>query len=131
MAKPTAASEMMRGTSSKECPSSTPHPIITWELAASDDGDGAAMTRRKACPGARSSFFINFCNIRGLLSNIPFVEHHLSSSKPHLLFLTETQMLKCADSKPYSITSIFSQRRLLRICAQRCYLLSCLSFGVS
>ena len=105
MAKPTAASEMLRGAASKECPSSTPHPIITWELAASDDGDGAAMTRRPACPGARSSFFINFCNIRGLFTNFPFVEHHLSSSKPHLLFLTETQLLECADSKPYSVTS--------------------------
>ena len=93
MAKPTAASEMLRGAASKECPSTTPHPIITWELAASDDGDGAAMTRRPACPGARSSFFINFCNIRGLFTNFPFVEHHLSSSKPHLLFLTETRCL--------------------------------------
>ncbi|KAL7647126.1 UNVERIFIED_CONTAM: hypothetical protein RMT77_002384 [Armadillidium vulgare] len=106
MAKFTAASEMLRGAASKECPlTSTPHPIITWELAASDDGDGAAMTRRPACPDARSSFFINFCNIRGLFTNFPFVEHHLSSSKPHLLFLTETQVLECADSKPYSVTS--------------------------
>ncbi|KAL7636546.1 UNVERIFIED_CONTAM: hypothetical protein RMT77_013321 [Armadillidium vulgare] len=107
MGKPTAASEMLRGAASKECPSSTPHPLITWELADSDDGDGAAMTRRPACPGARSSFFINFCNIRGLFTNFPFVEHHLSSSKPHLLFLTETQLLECADSKPYSVTSYY------------------------
>ncbi|KAL7630113.1 UNVERIFIED_CONTAM: hypothetical protein RMT77_019752 [Armadillidium vulgare] len=78
MAKPTAASEMLRGAASKECPSSTPHPIITWELAASDDGDGAAMTRRPACPGARSSLFINFYNIRGPFTDFPFVEHHLS-----------------------------------------------------
>ncbi|MPC37643.1 hypothetical protein E2C01_031130 [Portunus trituberculatus] len=31
-------------------------------------------------------FFINFCNIRGLGSNFQSVEHHLSSTKPHLLF---------------------------------------------
>src|ERR1700755_142143 len=106
MAKFTAASEILRGAASKECPSTfTPHLIITWELAASDDGEGAAMTRRPACPGARSSFFINFCNIHGLFANFPFVEHHLSSSKPHLLFLTETQVLECADSKPYFVTS--------------------------
>ena len=106
MAKLTVASEVLRGAASKECPStSTPHPIITCELTASDDGDGAAMTRCSACPGARSSFFINFCNIRSLYSNFPFVEHHLSSSKPHLLFLTETQVLECADSKSYSVTS--------------------------
>src|ERR1700755_785008 len=98
MTKFTAASEMLRRAAFKECPStSTPHPIITWELAASDDGDGAAMTWRPACPGARSSFFINFCNIRGLFSNFPVVEHHLSSPKSHLLFLTETLVLECAD----------------------------------
>ncbi|MPC53492.1 hypothetical protein E2C01_047386 [Portunus trituberculatus] len=37
-------------------------------------------------------FYINFCNIRGLRSNFQSVEHHLSSTKPHLLFLTETQL---------------------------------------
>ena len=64
MAKFTAASEMLRGAASKECPStSTPHPIITWELAAAVDGDGAAKNPRSACPSARSSFFVNFCNI--------------------------------------------------------------------
>ena len=82
-----------------------PSPHHHLGLAASDDGDGAAMTRRPSCPGARSSFFINFCNIRSLFTNFPFVEHHLSSFKPHLLFLTETQLLECADSKPYSVTS--------------------------
>ncbi|MPC23839.1 hypothetical protein E2C01_016906 [Portunus trituberculatus] len=37
-------------------------------------------------------FFINFCNIRRLRFNFQSVEHHLSSTKPHLLFLTETQL---------------------------------------
>ncbi|KAL7640504.1 UNVERIFIED_CONTAM: hypothetical protein RMT77_008779 [Armadillidium vulgare] len=105
MAKHTTASEMLRGAASKECPSSTPSPITTWELVASGDRVGATKTSTPTCPGARSSFFINFCNIRGLFTNFPFVEHHLSSSRPHLLFLTETQVSECSDSGPYSVSS--------------------------
>ncbi|MPC74636.1 hypothetical protein E2C01_069004 [Portunus trituberculatus] len=41
--------------------------------------------------------FINFCNISGLRSNFQSVEHHLSSTKPHLLFLTKTQMSEGND----------------------------------
>ena len=52
-------------------------------------------------------FYLNFCNIRGLNSNFPSVEHHLSSSKPHLLFLTETQLSVGTDSKPFSVPSYF------------------------
>ena len=37
-----------------------------------------------------NTFTLDFCNIRGLTSNFQSVEHHLSSTKPHLLFLTET-----------------------------------------
>ena len=39
-----------------------------------------------------SSFTVNFCNIRGLRSNLPSVEHHLSSHLPNLLLLSETQV---------------------------------------
>ena len=35
------------------------------------------------------------------------MEHHLSSSKPHLLFLTETQLSEATDSKPFSVPSYF------------------------
>ncbi|KAL7641293.1 UNVERIFIED_CONTAM: hypothetical protein RMT77_008431 [Armadillidium vulgare] len=105
MAKLKSASENPRGADSKYSPSSTPSPITTWELVASGDGVGATMTSMPACPGARSSFFINFCNIRGLFPNLHFVEHHLSSSRPHLLFLTETQVSECSDSKPYTVSS--------------------------
>src|ERR1700755_643843 len=105
MAKRKSASENSRGADSKHSPSSTPSPITTWELVASGDGVGATKTSMPACPDARSSFFINFCNIRGLFTNFPFVEHHLSSSRPHLLFLTETQVFECSDSKPYSVSS--------------------------
>src|SRR6201990_1347100 len=105
MANRKSASENPRGADSKHSPSSTPSSLTTWKLVASGDGVGATKTSLPICPGERSCFFINFCNIRGLLSNLPFVEHHLSSSRPHLLFLTETQVLECADSKPYSVTS--------------------------
>ncbi|MPC68646.1 hypothetical protein E2C01_062849 [Portunus trituberculatus] len=52
-------------------------------------------------------FFINFCNIRGLTSNFHSVEHHLSSTKPHLLFLTETQLSEATDISPFSVPSYF------------------------
>ena len=52
-------------------------------------------------------FFINFCNIRGLRSNFNSVEHHLSSTKPHLLFLTETQVSGNTDSNLYSVPSYY------------------------
>src|ERR1700755_2927481 len=105
MAKRKSASENPRGADSKHSPSSTPSPITTWELVASGDGFGATKTSMPTCPGAWSSFFINFCNIRGLFTNFHFVEHHLSSSRPHFLFLTETQVSECSDSKPYSVSS--------------------------
>ncbi|MPC56606.1 hypothetical protein E2C01_050570 [Portunus trituberculatus] len=37
-------------------------------------------------------FYINFCNIHGLRSNFQYVEHHLSSTKPHLLFHTKVHL---------------------------------------
>ena len=53
------------------------------------------------------NFSLDFCNIRGLRSNFQSVEHHLSSTKPHVLFLTETQLSVTTDSKPFSIPSYF------------------------
>ena len=62
----------------------------------------------RRCPDNSSNLFcINFCNIRGLRSNFESVEHHLSSSKPHLLFLTETQVSEATDSNLFSIPSYF------------------------
>ncbi|MPC48072.1 hypothetical protein E2C01_041837 [Portunus trituberculatus] len=52
-------------------------------------------------------FYINFCIIRGLRSNFRSVEHHLSSTKPHLLFLTETQLSEATDSGLFSVPSYF------------------------
>ncbi|MPD06363.1 hypothetical protein E2C01_102171 [Portunus trituberculatus] len=51
-------------------------------------------------------FYINFFNIRSLRSNFQSVEHHLSSTKPHLFF-TETQLSEAADSSPISASSYF------------------------
>ncbi|MPC97664.1 hypothetical protein E2C01_092988 [Portunus trituberculatus] len=51
--------------------------------------------------------YINFCNIRSLRSNFQSVEHHLSSTKPHLLFLTEIQLSEATDSSPFSVPSYF------------------------
>ncbi|MPC14154.1 hypothetical protein E2C01_006910 [Portunus trituberculatus] len=34
-------------------------------------------------------------------------EHHLSSTKPHLLFLTETQLSEATDSSPFFVRSYF------------------------
>ncbi|MPC48947.1 hypothetical protein E2C01_042734 [Portunus trituberculatus] len=52
-------------------------------------------------------FYINFCNIRGLRSNFQSVEHHLFSTKPHLLFLTKTQLSEATYSSAYSVPSCF------------------------
>ena len=61
-----------------------------------------------ACLDTSQLFYLNFCNIRGLSSNFQSVEHHLLSAKPHLLFLTETQVSEHTDSIPYSVSLIFS-----------------------
>ena len=49
-------------------------------------------------------FSINFCNIRGLSSNFQSVEHHLISSAPNLLFLTETQVSRDISPDPFSVS---------------------------
>ncbi|MPC31624.1 hypothetical protein E2C01_024919 [Portunus trituberculatus] len=52
-------------------------------------------------------FFINFFNIRDLRYHFQSVEHHLFSTKSHLLFLTETQLSEAMDSSPFSVPSYF------------------------
>ena len=55
-------------------------------------------------------FKLNFCNIRGLSTNLNSVHQHLQTYKPHLLFLSETQIspppndvhLKCPGYTLYS-----------------------------
>ena len=54
-----------------------------------------------------NSFLIDFCNIRGLRSNFQSVEHHLSCTKPHLLFLSERQLSIATASNPFSVPFYF------------------------
>ena len=77
----------------QDCTSGTPHTCEEFGQA-----------RYPECPDTPLTFLsINFCNIRGLRSNFPSVEHHLSSTKPHLRFLTETQVCEATDSSPFSV----------------------------
>src|ERR1044072_4111202 len=103
MASNLVALQNPRGVDPKDSPSSTSTPITTWELVASGDGVGATRNLQPAVHDARSIFFINFCNIHGLHYNFHFLEHHLSSSRHRLLFLTETLLFERSDSKPYSV----------------------------
>ncbi|MPC48610.1 hypothetical protein E2C01_042389 [Portunus trituberculatus] len=81
----------------------------------SPSGDGTKNVPRSdafldndpKCLDTFKFFYINFCNIRGLRSNFQFVEHHLSSTEPHLLFLSETQLSEATDSSPLSVPSYF------------------------
>lgn len=45
-----------------------------------------------------STLAVDFCNIRGLHTNLNAVHHHLETAKPALLFLTETQISSPADT---------------------------------
>ncbi|CAH0397242.1 unnamed protein product [Chilo suppressalis] len=49
-------------------------------------------------PTPSALFEVEFCNIRGLHSNLNAVHHHLETARPALLFLTETQILPPADT---------------------------------
>ena len=40
----------------------------------------------------------DFCNIRGLDSNLNVVHHHLETARLALLFLTETQIARPSDT---------------------------------
>ncbi|XP_063889700.1 uncharacterized protein LOC135116266 [Scylla paramamosain] len=82
----------------------------------SPSGEGTINVPRSDCLSVKDPkcldtplnfFFINFCNIRSQRSNFQSVEHHLSSSKPHLLFLTETQVSEATDSSSFSVPSYF------------------------
>ena len=57
--------------------------------------------------GASTSdfFTLDFCNIRGLRSNFSAVEHHLASSSPDLLFLSETQLSANVSSDLFKINN--------------------------
>ena len=90
--------------------------VIKKSISESPAGGGTTSTPASDGPTGDDSgsldtsqnlFYVNFCNIRGLRSNFQSVEHHLSSAKPHLLFLTETQVSEATDSSPYSVPSYY------------------------
>ena len=82
----------------------------------SPSGEGTTNVSRSDCSSAddlgclnisSNIFTLDFCNIRVLRFNLQSVEHHLSSTKPHLLFLTETELSVTIDSNPFSVPSYF------------------------
>ncbi len=84
--------------SESSCGEGTRH-FLRSESTLDSDSEG--------CLGNFSNLLsVNFCNIRGLRFNFHSVEHHISSSKPHL-FLTETQVSEATDSSLYSVPSYF------------------------
>src|ERR1700755_2429169 len=102
MASRTVASEKPRRRLPKIAlyPPLPPSPLESWWLPVM--GFGSTWTLQPACPDALSIFFNNFSNIHGLHSNFYFAEHRLSSSRPHFLFVTETQMFERSENKPNS-----------------------------
>ena len=58
-------------------------------------GQGKRDVRSTATP---STLNVDFCNIRGLHSNLNAVHHHLETARPALLFLTETQIARPSDT---------------------------------
>ncbi|MPC61598.1 hypothetical protein E2C01_055672 [Portunus trituberculatus] len=68
--------------------------------------DSSPDNNPKCLDTSLNFFYINFCNIRSLRSNFQFVEYHLST-KPYLLFLTETQLSEAIDSSPFRVPSYF------------------------
>ena len=90
--------------------------ISPCQASESPSGEGATHVPRSDYPSvddlryldtSSNTFSIYFCNIRGLRSSFQSVEHHLSSSKLHLLFLTETQLSIATDHRPFSVPSYF------------------------
>ena len=89
----------------------SPHPA-----SKSPSGEGTTNIPMSHCSFANdfgcldtssNTFSFDFCNIRGLRCNFQYVEHHLSSTKPHLFFLIETQLSVATDSSPFSVPSYF------------------------
>ncbi|XP_045541428.1 uncharacterized protein LOC123722911 [Papilio machaon] len=78
----------------------------TGRPAYSGGGHHSARLQRSARQGKRSKALsappvthaVDFCNIRGLHSNLEAVHYHLRTAKPALLFLTETQISSPADT---------------------------------
>lgn len=88
-----------------ESPSGLPSPDNNASGLGSSDcptysGGGTTALRGKSKNARRplTTLAVDFCNIRGLHSNIHAVHYHLETAKPALLFLTETQISSPADT---------------------------------
>ena len=90
--------------------------ISPYLASKTPSGEGTTNIPKSDCPSAddlgcldtsSNTFTLDFCDIRCLKSNFQSVEHHLSSTKPHLLFLTETKLSVTTDSSPFSVPSYF------------------------
>ena len=95
----------------------SPHPA-----SVSPYGERTTNVLKSDCPSAddlgcldtsSNNFTLDFCNIRGLRSNFQSVETQLSSTKLHLLLLTETKLSVTTDSSPFSVPSYFLHPRFL------------------
>ena len=78
--------------------------------------EGITNVPRSDCPSAddlgcldtsSNTSTLDFCNIPGLRFNFQYVEHYISCTKPHILFLTETQLSVTTDGSPFSVLSFF------------------------
>ena len=49
-------------------------------------------------------FSIHYSNIRGLASNFSSVEHHIATTLPNILLLSETQLSSTVSPDPYQIS---------------------------
>ena len=66
--------------------------------------NGSPLDVNASAAGSPASFSIHFTNIRGLSSNFASVEHHIATSLPNLLLLSETQVSSDASTNPFQIS---------------------------
>ncbi|CAG4964113.1 unnamed protein product [Parnassius apollo] len=70
-------------------------PRILRKISLKTTTDRGKRSNKTKAPPATLS--VNFCDIRGLHSNLNAVHYHLETARPALLFLTETQVSSPAD----------------------------------
>ncbi|XP_050682320.1 uncharacterized protein LOC126977512 [Leptidea sinapis] len=89
------------GTSSTRAGESLPEHSRSGRPSYSGVGTEPRMTEDKRgsnTTAPRSTLNVDFCNIRGIHSNLIAVHHHLETAQPALCFLTETQISRPSDT---------------------------------
>ena len=90
-----------KGTSSSGAGESLPESLNSGRPSNSGKGtipryrQGKRDVRSTATP---STLSVDFCNIRGLHSNLNAIHRHLETARPALLFLTESQSARPSDT---------------------------------